>query len=81
GVQQALNEEYTVGIKGVYREVATALAVYCGRYAYPYCVMINPGSSSSWYSDGYYWNGTDWGDSSIDNDGVPEEGSQTTYSA
>ncbi|CAD2226724.1 Putative TonB-dependent receptor, plug [Pseudoalteromonas sp. 3J6] len=81
GVQQALNDEYTVGIKGVYREVATALDDYCGRYAYPYCVMINPGSSSSWYSDGYYWNGTDWGDSSFDNDGVPDEGSLTTYSA
>ena len=81
GVQQALNDEYTVGLKGTYREVATALDDYCGRYAYPYCVMINPGSTSSWYSDGYYWNGTDWGDSSFDNDGVPDAGSLTTYSA
>ncbi|ENN99402.1 MULTISPECIES: TonB-dependent receptor [Pseudoalteromonas] len=81
GIQQALNDEYTVGVKGIYREVATALDDYCGRYAYPYCVMINPGDSSSWYSDGYYWNGTDWGDSSFNNDGVPDSGSLTTYSA
>ncbi len=81
GYEQVLNDEYTVGVKGTYREVATALDDYCGRYAYPYCVMVNPGSESSWYSDGYYWNGTDWGNSSFDNDGAPDAGSLTTYSA
>lgn len=81
GYEQILNDEYTIGFKGTYREVASALDDYCGRYAYPYCVMVNPGSDSSWYSDGYYWNGTDWGDSSFDNDGAPDAGSLTTYSA
>jgi hypothetical protein len=81
GYEQLINENYTLGIKGTYREVATALDDYCGRYAYPYCVMVNPGFDSSWYSDGYYWNGSDWGDSSFDSDGAPDEGSLTTYSA
>ncbi|MDO6425698.1 TonB-dependent receptor [Thalassotalea sp. 1_MG-2023] len=80
GYERILNEEYTVGVKGTYREVATALDDYCGRYAYPYCVMINPGSTSSWYADGYYWDGSGWGDSSFNNDGVPDEGSLQTYS-
>lgn len=81
GYEQILNENYTLGLKGTFREVATALDDYCGRYAYPYCVMVNPGFDSSWYSDGYYWNGSDWGDSAFDDDGVPDEGSLTTYSA
>ncbi|MDU0355600.1 TonB-dependent receptor [Paraglaciecola aquimarina] len=81
GYQKVLNDEYTIGFKGMYREVVTALDDYCGRYAFPYCVMVNPGSDSSWYSDGYYWNGTDWGDSQFDDDGVPDAGSLTTYSA
>jgi hypothetical protein len=55
GYEQLINDNYTVGLKGTFREVITALDDYCGRYAYPYCVMVNPGSSSSWYSDGYYW--------------------------
>ncbi|WP_338027202.1 hypothetical protein [Colwellia maritima] len=81
GYEQILNENYTLGLKGTFREVATALDDYCGRYAYPYCVMVNPGFDSSRYSDGYYWNGSDWGDSAFDDDGVPDEGSLTTYSA
>lgn len=81
GYEQLINENYTLGLKGTFREVATALDDYCGRYAYPYCVMVNPGFDSSWYSDGYYWNGSSWGDSSFDADGVPDEGSLTTYSA
>ncbi|GIU07123.1 Oar protein [Shewanella sp. c952] len=81
GYDQILNDEYTFGIKGTYRNVGTALDDYCGRYAYPYCVLINPGDDMSWYADGYYWNGTDWGDSSFENDGIPDEGSLETYSA
>ncbi|TWX68266.1 TonB-dependent receptor [Colwellia sp. C1TZA3] len=80
GYEQLINENYTLGLKGTYREVATALDDYCGRYAYPYCVMVNPGSDSSWYSDGYYWDGAGWGDSTFDNDGAPDPGSLTTYS-
>jgi hypothetical protein len=81
GYQKVLSDQYTIGLKGTYREVATALDDYCGRYAYPYCVMVNPGSDSSWYSDGYYWDGAGWGDSTFDNDGAPDAGSLTTYSA
>lgn len=79
GYEKLVNENYTIGIKGTYRKVATALDDYCGRYAYPYCVLVNPGSDSSWYSDGYYWDGTGWGDSTFDNDGAPDPGSLTTY--
>jgi hypothetical protein len=81
GYEQVLNDEYSFGIKGTYRTVATALDDYCGRYAYPYCVLINPGSDMSWSADGYYWNGTDWGDSSFEQDGAPDPGSFETYSA
>lgn len=80
GYDQILNDEYTVGIKGTYRTVTTALDDYCGRYAYPYCVLINPGSDMSWYSDGWYWNGTSW-DSRGNDDGIPDPGSLKTYSA
>ncbi|WP_442962070.1 MULTISPECIES: TonB-dependent receptor [unclassified Pseudoalteromonas] len=80
GVEHAINDEYTVGVKGIFREVTSALDDYCGRYAYPTCVMINPGEDSSWYKDGYYWNGESW-DSRGGNDGIPDPGSLTTHSA
>ncbi|KFZ38840.1 TonB-dependent receptor [Shewanella mangrovi] len=81
GYDQILNEEYSLGVKGTYRKVTSGLDDYCGRYAYPYCVMINPGEDMSWYADGYYWTGTDWGDSSFDADGYGDPGSLETYSA
>jgi len=91
GYEKVLDDQYTIGVKGTYREVATALDDYCGRYAYPYCVLINPGSSASWYSDGLYWDGVNrewilaegitnqWADPRFD--GVPDTDSLQTYSA
>jgi len=89
GYEQILNDEYTIGFKGTYREVATALDDYCGRYAYPNCVMINPGDAATWYKDGLYWTGTEWDlADGVTNkwddpryDGVPDAGSKQTYSA
>lgn len=82
GYSQVLNETMTFGVRGIYREVTSALDDYCGVYAYPYCIMVVPGEDNSWYSDGYYWDG-----SSLDADklylfdGVPDPGSLTTYPA
>lgn len=81
GYERLINENYTLGIKGTYREVTTALDDYCGRWAFPFCVLLNPGESSSWFKDGYYWNGSGWGDSSFDVDGLGDPGSLTTHSA
>lgn len=73
------NDEYIVGLKGIYCEVVIVFDDYCGCYVYLYCVMINLGLILSWYSDGYYWNGIDWGDLSFDNDGVFDEGLLIIY--
>lgn len=81
GYQTRLTDELTVGIRGIYREVATALDDYCGRYAWPYCIMVNPGFDMSWYADGFSWDGSSL---SIDFDlfdGAPDPGSLRTYSA
>ncbi|WP_193161744.1 TonB-dependent receptor [Microbulbifer hainanensis] len=58
GFETAVNDNLLVGVRGIYREVTSALDDYCGIYAYPYCVMVNPGETSSWYKDAFYWNGT-----------------------
>jgi hypothetical protein len=81
GYQTAVTDELTVGIRGIYREVASALDDYCGAYAWPYCVMLNPGDTSSWYADGFYWDGEnleiDWDLF----DGSPDPGSLRTFSS
>ncbi|GAB3020222.1 TonB-dependent receptor [Bowmanella dokdonensis] len=80
GYERVLTEELSMSVRGTFREVTSALDDYCGFYAYPYCVLLNPGEASSWYKDGYYWNGQDF---VIDRDlfdGIPDEGSLTTHS-
>ena len=90
GYEVALNDAYTVGVKGTFREVASTLDDYCGRYAYPNCVLVNPGSDASWYKDGLYWDGVNrvweladgvtnkWADPRYD--GIPDAGTLRTYS-
>jgi len=80
GFETMLTDEYTVAIKGTYRTVDTALDDYCGAFSWPYCVLLNPGEDSSWYKDGFYYNGN--GDLNIDwdkFDGAPDAGSLTTH--
>ncbi|MBL4911199.1 MAG: TonB-dependent receptor [Alteromonadaceae bacterium] len=80
GFETMLTDEYTVSFKGTYRYVDTALDDYCGAYSWPYCVLLNPGEDSSWYKDGFYYNGN--GDLNIDwdlFDGSPDPGSLTTH--
>lgn len=89
GYETMLSDEYTLSLKGTYRYVDTALDDYCGSYAYPYCVLLNPGEDSSWYKDGVYWNGTDFigADGNVTNspfsdprfDGNPDPGSLTMH--
>lgn len=50
GYETALNDDLKVSIRGVYREVTSALDDYCGDLA-PDCVLLNPGKDDSWYSD------------------------------
>jgi outer membrane receptor for ferrienterochelin and colicin len=81
GYETMLNEEFTLAVKGTYRTVETALDDYCGAFSWPYCVLLNPGEDSSWYKDGFYYNGN--GDLNIDwdqFDGSPDAGSLTTHS-
>lgn len=80
GFDQVLTEDITLAIRGTYRTIETALDDYCGRVSYPHCVMLNPGEASTWWKDGMYWNGTDWGDSDFNIDGQPDANSETTYS-
>ncbi|GLX77497.1 Oar protein [Thalassotalea insulae] len=62
GYDQAINDNLSISIRGTYRTILTALDDYCGKWAYPHCVMLNPGEASSWYKDGLYWDGSAWGD-------------------
>ena len=82
GYQRAISEDLSMEVIGTYREVTSALDDYCGRYAYPFCVMVNPGEDMSWYKDGYYWDGTQ--ELMPDHetfDGVADPGSLTTHTA
>ncbi|EKE82094.1 TonB-dependent receptor [Idiomarina xiamenensis] len=80
GFEQSINEDLALSVRGTYREVTSALDDYCGRYAYPYCILLNPGEDSSWYKDGYYWNGSEFDESKLPlNDGVRDEGSLTMH--
>ena len=80
GFETMLTDEYSVSVKGTYRTVDTALDDYCGAFSWPYCVLLNPGEDSTWYKDGFYYNGN--GDLNIDwdlFDGSPDAGSLTTH--
>ena len=68
GYDQVLSDEYTLGIKGTYRTVATALDDYCGSYRSADCVLVNPGSDMSWYKD-------------ANGDGISDANSLQSYSA
>lgn len=80
GFETAVNDNLLVGVRGIYREVTSALDDYCGAYAWPYCVMVNPGEASSWYKDGYYWDGENLVVEDELFDGSPDSGSLTKYS-
>jgi len=80
GFEQSLNDDLAFSLRGTYRDVTSALDDYCGIYAYPYCVLINPGEDSTWYKDGYYWDGSALDQSKLSLfDGQPDEGSLTTH--
>ncbi|MCP1339976.1 TonB-dependent receptor [Idiomarina sp. M1R2S28] len=80
GFEQSLSDDLAFSLRGTYREVTSALDDYCGVYAYPYCILINPGEDSSWYKDGYYWDGSSLDRSKLGlQDGQPDEGSLTTH--
>lgn len=80
GFEQSINDDLAFSLRGTYRDVTSALDDYCGIYAYPYCVLINPGEDSSWYKDGYYWDGTQLDEDKLALfDGQPDEGSLTTH--
>lgn len=82
GYQFSVNDSLTAEITGTYREVTSALDDYCGIYAYPYCVMLNPGEDMSWFKDGYYWDGEQLDESKLPLfDGEADEGSLTTHTA
>jgi len=51
GYEGMLNDEYSVLVKGTYRYVETALDDYCGNQVNGYCLMLNPGSDSTFYID------------------------------
>ncbi|MFQ6371598.1 TonB-dependent receptor [Shewanella sp. YIC-542] len=69
GYQQQLTESTTASIKGIYREVASALDDYCGDLAsQSTCTILNPGKSATWQLDN-------------DGDSIPDAGSRRTYSA
>lgn len=81
GYETSVTSNMRVGVRGVYREVTSALDDYCGRYAWPYCVMVNPGSDMSWYADGYYWDGSELTVKGEIFDGAPDPGSLRKFSA
>jgi len=87
GYDRALTDDLSISIRGTYRTILTALDDYCGKWAYPHCVMVNPGEASTWYKDGLYWNGSDWDlADGVTNkwddprlDGQPDPGSERTH--
>ncbi|MCS6120535.1 TonB-dependent receptor [Shewanella baltica] len=69
GYQKQVTEEMVMSVRGIYREVGTALDDYCGPLAsQATCTLVNPGSAGTW---------------SLDNDGdaIADPGSRQTYSA
>lgn len=78
GYERELNENYSLSLRGTYRNLLTALDDYCGKWSYPHCVMLNPGEDSTWYKDGLYWGGDSW-DSIGESDGHPDPDSRRTH--
>jgi hypothetical protein len=93
GYETSLSDDLTVSVRGIYREVTSALDDYCGAYALPYCLLVNPGKSATAYKDGVHYYGPgdernnfdpenpDWSLWPYGADGIPDEGTRTTVSA
>jgi hypothetical protein len=50
GYERTLNDEYSLGLRVISRDVGVTLDDYCG-FAAPTCVMLNPGSAGAWGDD------------------------------
>ncbi|WP_416307790.1 TonB-dependent receptor [Neptunicella sp. SCSIO 80796] len=94
GYEQVINDELSFAISATYREVTSALDDYCGAYAYPYCLMVNPGKNATAYKDGVYYYGEGDPRNNLDEhdpnedysafdlaDGIADPGSRTTTTA
>lgn len=94
GYERALNDQMTMSVKGVYREVTTTLDDYCGAYAFPFCLLVTPGKSATAFKDGVYYYGEGDPRNNLDvhdpdedfsafalSDGFADPGSLTTTSA
>lgn len=57
GYERVLTDDLSVSVRGIYREVTSALDDYCGAFAYPYCLMVNPGKDATAFKDGVYYYG------------------------
>ncbi|WP_438862763.1 TonB-dependent receptor [Neptunicella sp.] len=84
GWEQAVNDEFSYSVRGIYREVTSALDDYCGEFAYPYCLLVVPGKDATSYKDGFYYYGNgdprNYRDYDLF-DGEPDPGSLTTIPA
>ena len=69
GYETVISEELSGSVRGIFREVATALDDYCGPLAsQATCTLLNPGSDSTWQLDNNF-------------DSVTDPGSRRTYTA
>jgi hypothetical protein len=69
GFETQFSDEFSGSVRGIFREVATALDDYCGPYAsQATCTLLNPGSDSTWQLDN-------------DFDSVTDPDSRRTYTA
>lgn len=69
GFETQFNDDFSGSVRGIFREVATALDDYCGPFAsQATCTLLNPGSDSTWQLDN-------------DFDSVTDPGSRRTYTA
>jgi len=51
GYETQVTDDLTASVRGIFREVVSALDDYCGPIA-PDCVILNPGEDSTWVYDG-----------------------------
>jgi hypothetical protein len=92
GYETSVTDDLTVSVRGIYRDVTSALDDYCGSFAFPYCLMVNPGKDATAYKDGVYYYGAgdprnnfepsnpDWSVFDLA-DGIADPGSLTTTTA
>jgi hypothetical protein len=67
GYEKQITDDYSASIRGVYREVGSALDDFCGPPA-PACALVNPGEGGTWGLDS-------------DGDGAVDPGSYVYHSA